>query len=180
MSDVKLGMILTGEHHRDAIHIAIAPVLAACTLNPGQAVGFTDDTKTEVGQSEKPLGIVDPFLKENVRKGQQFFLFLFLFPQTVTGMRHQWHHPDFPNGDPMDRLAAQRFVDDIASQVRLSSAELMDAAEGWAKHRDYTYENSESYKDIPYETWREFWKHFEVLTGIRIEDADSHPFTCSC
>ena len=92
MSDVKIGEILTGCHERDAIHIAIAPVFAAETLKPGQEVGFVGDGST-VGFCTKPFGIVDPFLKASVAKGERFYAFL--FPNTVTGMRHEWEHPAF-------------------------------------------------------------------------------------
>lgn len=178
MSDVKLGSVITGDSHRDAIHVAVAPVVAAENLRPGQEIGFVDEAKTAVGHSTKPLGIVDPYLKAEVRRGQQFYILL--FQNTVTGMRHEWQHPDFPAGSLVDRGAAKQFVEGVAARVGLTFGELMDAAEGWARHHDYTYENTESYKDVPYETWREFWKQFEVLTGLRPDDVESHPFTCSC
>lgn len=82
-----VGKLLTGTEGRDAIHFALAPVVASEILRPGQEVGRN-------GSIEGPmLGIVDPFLKQDVLPGQRFWLFL--FPGTITSLRHVWAHPAF-------------------------------------------------------------------------------------
>ena len=87
-------LIEDGDRRRDAIHIAIAPVTAAQRLAPGQHVGLVQDGNLElVGPCDNNIGIVDPFLVEEVELGQRFWLFL--YPNTVTGMRHIWAHPAF-------------------------------------------------------------------------------------
>ncbi|HEY1190416.1 MAG TPA: hypothetical protein VGE74_22470 [Gemmata sp.] len=90
-----LGHLITdGDRRRDAIHIAVAPVTAAEPLAPGQHVGFVTPGSTEaVGASETPIGIVDPFLTGDVLRGQRFWLFM--YPNTVTSLRHVWTHPAF-------------------------------------------------------------------------------------
>jgi hypothetical protein len=91
----RLGELIDdGDRRRDAIHIAVAPVTAALALRPGQHVGLIESGDRElVGPCDFNIGIVDPFLAADVEAGQRFWLYL--YPNTVTGMRHAWSHPAF-------------------------------------------------------------------------------------
>ena len=91
-----LGELAKGIWGRDAIHVAVVPMIAAERLRPGQHVCFAAEGNYELasGLPQKGnLGIVDPFLTEDVLKGQQFWMCL--YPNTVTSLRHQWTHPAF-------------------------------------------------------------------------------------
>lgn len=91
----RLGRLIDdGDRRRDAIHIAVAPVTAAQRLAPGRHVGLVraDDLEL-VGPCDNPIGIVDPFLAADVEPGQRFWLFL--YPGTITALRHVWTHPAF-------------------------------------------------------------------------------------
>ena len=80
MSDAQklVGQVNTTEHGRDAIHVAICPAIAIREMRPGEHL---------------ENGIVDPFLKDRVQPGQRYWLFL--YPNTVTSLRHVWTHPAF-------------------------------------------------------------------------------------
>jgi hypothetical protein len=91
----RLGQLIEdGDRRRDAIHIAVAPVTAVGRLAPGQHVGLLrEDDPEQVGQCDRPIGVVDPFLTSAVEPGRRFWLFL--YPGTITGLRHVWTHPAF-------------------------------------------------------------------------------------
>jgi hypothetical protein len=96
-----LGKILTPEDQaeRDAVHVACMPVVAGETLRPGGHVTLGDDNSTAIlwlsDVPRYPLGIVDPFLKRPVMKGQTFWLWL--YPNTITSLKHVWTHPEIPD-----------------------------------------------------------------------------------
>lgn len=100
-----LGTILKGHEQRDAIHIAILPATAGEKLWRGQSVtlayGTSDmaiSSREDYGLIE-PIGIVDPFLKDDVKVGERFWIFL--SPNSVTGMRHHWEHPLVDHPQPV-------------------------------------------------------------------------------
>lgn len=92
MSDIKIGQIIKGIANRDAIHMAIAPVVAYERLTPGSHVGFING-KAGLTGADNTIGIVDPFLKEPVKPGDTFWLFL--YPGSIKGLRHEWTHLAF-------------------------------------------------------------------------------------
>lgn len=87
-------LIEDGERRRDAVHVAAAPVTAAESLSPGQHIGLVQDDSFEwAGVCDTPIGIVDPFLTKPVERGERFWMWL--YPHSVTGLRHAWTHPAF-------------------------------------------------------------------------------------
>jgi len=94
MKDTKLGQPPEADAYRDAIHVAIAPVVAGEPLKPGDHVGLNEEGHAmRTVANSKLIGVVDPFLREVVTTGNRFWLCL--YQQTVTGMRHVWSHPNF-------------------------------------------------------------------------------------
>lgn len=90
MSQPQLGkLIKDSENIHDAIHVAIRSVFASEDLNPADHVGLIDIQ--HAGKTDDPIGIVDPYLTEPVKKGQKFLLCV--YPNTITDMRHSWSHP---------------------------------------------------------------------------------------
>jgi hypothetical protein len=86
-----LGQLPGDDDRRDAIHIAIIPVIASGELRPGQHVGPLPDDR--FGVVERPIGVVDPFLRGPVKDGERFWLCL--YPYSITSLRHVWTHPAF-------------------------------------------------------------------------------------
>lgn len=120
--DIGIGRIIEQERHRDAIHIAVAPVEAGSDLKAGDLVGLMKGKAFHAfpGLIE-PLGVVDPFLRNVVLPGQRFYLFL--FPGSITSLRHEWEHPAFvelptaPSVTPPDKAASEAWLREYAKQV---------------------------------------------------------------
>lgn len=101
MSEKKttLGHVLIGPHDRDAVHVAIAPVVAYETLQPGQHVAVDDKGRAWSGKSGiEKVGVVDPFLKGPVSAGDNFYVLI--YPGKVKNLRHHWDHPAFVEPEP--------------------------------------------------------------------------------
>jgi hypothetical protein len=93
--DLNIGKIITVQQHKDAIHMAVAPVVAQCPLTPGEHVGILPDG-TASNTAKPHIGIVDPFLPHKtfaVKEGETFWLFL--YPGSITSLHHEWTHPAF-------------------------------------------------------------------------------------
>jgi hypothetical protein len=95
-----VGTILIEEMPRDAVHFAIVQVVANETLRPGQHVGIIAHPEgsppyadSQASQANGGLiGVVDPFLRRPVGRGQMCWLFL--YPGSITSLRHEWTHPN--------------------------------------------------------------------------------------
>ena len=176
MSDLTLGTILDGAQQRDAIHVAIAPVIAHEKLAPGQDIGFLVGGTERVGVSANPIGIVDPFLKHLVFPDQR--LWMMLYPRTITSLRHDWTHPAFGQVKPVDD--SERWLREFAEECGLSYGAVMEAARGHIESGDYVM-TSESARDLIFEKCDEFWVHFEIVEGEAVGDGDKTGFfSCSC
>lgn len=97
-----LGMIHFKPEARDAIHLAVEPVIASRAFVPGQRIGIIDGKAYPegfvlMGKKVPYHGIVDPFLPSyGVAEGESFWFVM--APRMVKSLRHVWEHPDFPEG----------------------------------------------------------------------------------
>ena len=89
-----LGTILNHGEKRDAIHLAVEPVVAGQFMHPGDHINVVNGIATRCEEG-KGLGIVDPFIIGNVKEGQRFWFVM--YPRQVTSLRHVWAHPAFPD-----------------------------------------------------------------------------------
>lgn len=185
-----LGMVISENEKRDAIHLAVEPVVAGMKLRPGEDVGFFSDGT--VGKVSNPLGIVDPFLKTPVQAGQRFWLVV--YPRQITSLRHVWEHPDFPlsgetetkreEDNVKEKAAAERWIRDYADNIGVDYNKLLRYAENWVEdQRDGSWGNylvqGSDLEGIC--TSDEFWNQFQILKGEDIhEDHRGNFFSCSC
>jgi len=180
--EVKLGQLIEGTPGRDAIHIAVAPVVASCKLSPGQDIGFVGSDTTRVGPVEKTVGIVDPFLKRMVYEGEPFWMFL--YPNTITSLRHDWEHPAFRVADRESaKNASIQWMMDFARDADMTYEDVIAYATEYRNTGDhFVQQGLESARDAFYQHRQDFWLHFERITGIVVpgQDQEDCPFSCSC
>lgn len=179
----RIGYLLGEQDERDAIHIAVAPVEAFDTVRPGQHVSLVEGKATGAN-GDQHVGVVDPFLRREVKPGERFWLFL--YPNTIIGLKHKWRHPSFDEEKPKDDLllVAER----VAHQCGKTYEALMDDMRSfnWSMGKDgdwpdYIMDNSERYKNTESADWEKVWQHFERVTGEKAKDKyKSAPYTCSC
>ena len=191
-----LGMIHPHQQYRDAIHLAVEPVIAGERLSPGEHI-FLRDGKAwgNTGATNAPplLGIVDPFLEDKLQPGQPFWLVI--YPRKITSLRHVWSHPELADeaGAPpvkadSSKAASEAWLRNWCDHNDVPNYEtIMDGIVGkMTKDEDYGYVGvshkgeyllsigSDAHCDIP----PEFWDHVEIVTGRVFERAEH--FSCSC
>lgn len=183
-----LGTIIDSNQKRDAIHLAVIPAVAGQPLVAGQDVGLSKGKAVDCIR-DNCVGIVDPFLENNVNKGDWFWLVI--YPRKITSLRHVWSHPAFPeeaaiavspaDATESETVAASRsWIKEFGWWIDQPYDQLMDAAKLWIEDHEYTYDNSEGYKDH-WDDFPEFWNHYEVVTGTKVpEQRRESFFTCSC
>ena len=185
-----LGQIITTEQQKDAVHIAVAPVTAGLRLHPGDHVTVGADGVAYY--AEKTIGVVDPFCLETIQKGQQFWLFL--YPGTITGLRHEWSHPAFEQkqansaSEPVSGVKAAK--SESERWMRVWAVKHMgedyydrdgpvdeDVAYGRAIEAGHSHSigSNESARDYIDDEW---WNHWEAITGQK-GDRESY-FSCAC
>lgn len=187
-NEVKLGELCGPTAQRDAIHIAVAPVVAGEELSVGQPVSLCDGKAVE--DYENPIGIVDPFLKAAVQPEQTFYLCL--YPYTITSLRHEWVHPAFDAKTLEQKAASLAWMEAFAKQHHshrgrwydgmgrnYTAADLIEAATDFLHTGNrHIQQGSSSLRDDAHTA--EFWTHFEVITGICVPDRSESPFCCTC
>jgi hypothetical protein len=172
MSQDKIGQLITEDEERDAIHVAIAPVTSKEKLLPGQPVGFVKDDEETVGSlASKIIGIVDPFLPQDkmVMPGERFWLFL--FPNTITSLKHNWTHPEFRKVSEEYRIS-KKWITEWASQYGWSFDRAIKAGD----NRTF-FLGEVCYDEVP----KQFWYHYGIVKdGKPLLDEEEHFFRCAC
>jgi hypothetical protein len=179
-AQTKLGQLIEGEAIRDAIHIAVAPVIAAEKLKPGTHIGLNSDGTATINPLSF-IGIVDPFLEKVVQRGEQFYLFL--YPNTITSLKHLWTHPAFEDDDKVtvvkSKKESEAWLRNFIKNADCPSYETViaaavDGTNSWSDGYMH-FVGRDAHGEIP----PEFWDHVEAVTGKKISARPSY-FSCSC
>lgn len=175
----KLGKLIEGEAFKDAIHIAVAPVVVNHKCYPGNKVGLLPDGSVST-KAVPHIGIIDPYLPDGpIAKGSS--VWLMMFPNTITGLRHEWSHPAFEGWakplpvPPSPKEEAEARLREYAEDCSSNYERMMSAVE----HDDYigTGEN-EDYKDATYPSGGTFAGDCALV--LEKEGSFYPPFSCSC
>jgi len=138
-----LGSIHTHSEQRDAIHLAVEPVIAAHKLKIGEDIGIKDGKavshKYSKNRDVKLLGIVDPFLKNDVEEGQSFWLVI--YPRQITSLRHVWSHPDI-----VDMKDVEVIKEKVLTEKEKAYKWISDYASELSGH--HGYDDEDQYADI--------------------------------
>lgn len=182
MEQLNLGQIIITPQQRDAIHIAVAPVVAADKLRAGDKV-WLENGLARLGAINS-IGVVDPFLDVAVEVGQTFWLYL--NPGSITSLRHDWTHPAFEAAAPAQvpqRSASEKWMrewamkhvseDYYGDSGRLSEDDALAYAID-VGHRNHIgpHEDARAFIDD------EWWTHWEAITGKT--GSRGEYFSCSC
>lgn len=185
-----LGTIIDENQKRDAIHLAVEPVVAGEYLHPGEHITVKNGTahKTKTGEG---LGIVDPFLKKKVKPGERFWFVM--YPRMVHSLRHVWTHPEFPDEVTVSKVGKEESEKWLRNYCARNDCpdyeelmELIDKGSTPSSDPEYYSDNkvyddyiqingSDAHASIP----PEFWVHAEIVLGRKLEKKPSY-FSCSC
>lgn len=137
--DLQLGHTPEENAQRDAVHVAIIPVVAAANMRRGDRVKLLPDNqivKAGSGRPDDAHGIIDPFLpKATVKAGDR--VYMVLLPGKVTGMRHHW------KCEEVDRIVGEQ-----EPQPMKPSDEAVEEAERWLDMYAATLDSWFSARDI--------------------------------
>lgn len=173
---------------RDAIHIAVFPVVSQTRLIPGMHV---DKEGTTFGEF---VGIVDPFLEKIVEPGQR--VWVYLYPRTITGLRHVWTHPSFEDEavestllpsknipEPVHMSYGEERLREYATNLGVDYEDLISNAESYFLHGDFWSEGDRfegEYVPEEFWDWIEDAKAFDTTRkSFKFFDRGSF-FSCSC
>lgn len=182
MKPVEVGKIIDNEETgRDAIHVAVLSAVANKRLVPGQHVGFVDSNKSFMSpEAETLIGIVDPFLTKSVFPDERFWVFL--YPNTITGLRHNWTHP-IVDGDVAEEVDSEQWLREFAEEAALGYISMLGYIENYVKTGEHWTEFDSEIAIDAYSARDEdeFWHHVKNVTGMdKPSDGRDSPFSCSC
>lgn len=168
--NLKLGQVITTPQERDAIHIAVVPVVAAVSMQPGTRCGIDPTGKAAPCIAEAAyVGVVDPYLRGAVPTGASFWLFL--EPGSITSLRHDWTHPAFPSAQPAGD--AKAYLEDVARTYGTDMETMLSAI----KEGHYCLSDDiDEHRALD----AAFWACYTAYTGRAKPSDAADYFRCAC
>jgi hypothetical protein len=198
MDKLKIGQLINEPQERDAIHVATIPVVAGHKMYPGEHVGISGGVASTSQNRCKLIGVVDPFLPNKpLKEGDKFWLFL--YPGSITSLRHHWTHPEI---EKMDKEVAQKIKIEEQHKQDTNRNNSVEWLKNYAiRHvysewddRDAAYErliaqveggdltffgrDCHGLHDVPDSD--ELFRHLSVVLDRTITEDEFSYFSCSC
>lgn len=148
---------------RDAIHCPIISAVAKMNLNVGTPVVILESGEAEQSDFFSYVGIVDPFLKAYVQKGEQFWVWV--KPGSISSLTHKWTHnriPDVAEVVPEKEAARVRLEEFANGPLHVSLEEMLAVIAACATgHGDPLYDHG--YEGLS--EYEGFWDDYMLYTG---------------
>lgn len=187
MSDIEklgIGNVIFSHQEKDAIHVAIIPIILGEDMLPGTPINMVDGLAYK--EESEPIGVIDPFIQGSIRKGDK--VWLFLNPGSIFSLRHDWAHPAF-----IDDAVKKRSEDWLRNFCDTHDCPdydtLMQGIQGKFPFFEEEYYRSGGAIDGEYLHFNgvgahgqipdEFWQHVEIVLGRKPPFRPKY-FSCSC
>jgi hypothetical protein len=160
---------------KDAIHVAIVSCRAGEYLTSSEKVTLNEHREAVAPQGgAKHIGIVDPFLKGSLAKGDTFWMVM--IPKQDQVVRHVWEHAlDF--SAPERAIQECEYLAPYAKQLGITYSELMHAADvlvndGETPKYEGTITETDTLESVLDDMY-DFWSEWSDETGYEFENIGS-------
>lgn len=185
-----LGKVIPPDAHylRDAIHIAVMPVVLGEMLFSGAMVKLEDGFARSANPNDA-IGIIDPFLGPGIGYDKGTRVWLFILPNTISSLRHVWEHPaivdeeEKPQPPSSEKAASEKWMRQWAMEHMgedyYREGDKLSEEEAYA----LAIKAGHTLSVGPYESARDeidalWWTHWENITGLK-GDREAY-FSCGC
>ena len=178
-----LGKLLGKNHdqHRDAVHIAVMPVVAGEPIRPGERLRIkfgTDDVVLCGEYNDDYVGRADPFIEAyEIKTGEKFWMWL--RPGTITGLRHEWTHRTI-DAEKKPLSDSETWLREFAEKWNFNYNAMIEAAQEKGSYITARGRDLHSANELDEGDEELFWYHISKLTGKKFNTEHKKGFCWSC